>query len=286
MKTKRYSQGQVVLITLLVLTIATTVALSLISRTTTDTTITNQVEESSRAFSAAEAGVEQALAANATGTIGPTGIVGAAGVSYNVLISSIGAKAGLYEFPQKTLKGTTETLWLVAHDQNGALVENPTYTASSIDVCWSKETPIAALEVTLLYKESSAVVDNYRIAKVAYDPDPVRFGSDKFTSTYVAGGCGVNTGTDYRETITFNLLNAGIDPTTDTLIALRIRPLFNDAKIVIDPGGTVIPSQGNQIESTGSTITGTNRKIVVYQQYRSASSVFDAALYSQGAISY
>src|SRR3990172_6897276 len=102
--------GQVVLITLLVLTIATTVALSLISRTTTDTTITAQVEESSRAFNAAEAGIEEALISGG-GTRGAQ--VLAPGVSYAVSVASIGTAVGIYEFPKKTLKGVTETLWLV-----------------------------------------------------------------------------------------------------------------------------------------------------------------------------
>ena len=282
MKYRSSQVGQVVLITLLVLTIATTVALSLISRTTTDTTITAQVEESSRAFSAAEAGIEEALKSG-VGTNGPQVLT--PGVSYAVSVASIGNATGIYEFPKKTAKGTTETLWLVGHDAvTGAINEaDPArYKASTIDVCWSSETTIPALVVTLLYKESSD--GSYNVVKAAYDTDTSRNPANAFTQTYFPDGCG--NGTSYREIINFNSLNASIDPNVDTLIALRIRPLYSDTKISINTeASAILPLQGNRIESTGSTTTGTNRKIVVYQQYRAPSTVFDAALYSQGTIS-
>lgn len=277
---KQTSSGQVVLITLLVLTIATTVALSLISRTTTDTTITNQTEESSQAFSAAEAGIEEVLK---TGTAsGTTQVLTPNVSSYTTLVSTIGNAIGVYVFPKITQKGTTETLWLVKHDSSGSLVETPTYTAPSIDICWSNETVIPALVVTLLYKESAD--NSYRIAKIGYDPSGARAGDNKFTSA-PPGACGSYTGTQYIQTLTFASLNPTVDPTSDTLIALRIRPVYSDTKLAINTaGGMILPQQGNRIESTGATVGGTNRKIVVYQQYRAPSTVFDAAVYSQGAL--
>ncbi len=279
MKQTMKSNGQVVLITLLVLTIATTVALSLIARTTTDTTITSQVQESSRAFSAAEAGIEEALKSGVSNTSVLT-----PGVSYNVTVMPINSAAGIYEFPTKVLRGSTATLWLVSHDATNMAIEDPSnpnrYKNSSIDICWNTDaTTIPALAVTLLYKKSDGT---YRVAKAAFDPDSTRAQSDKFTSAYTAGGCGTNTGTDYRITLTFNTL--GINPLVDTLMELRIRPVYNDATIAIDAGGTELPLQGNKIESTGTTTTGMNRKIVVYQQYRSPSTIFDAALYSEGTL--
>lgn len=277
---RKTSSGQVVLITLLVLTIATTVALSLISRTTTDTTITNQTEESSQAFSAAEAGIEEALK-NGSGTTGAQVLTPNVS-SYTTLVSTIGNATGVYVFPKITQKGATETLWLVNHDSSGSLVETPTYTASSIGICWSNETVIPALVVTLLYKESTD--GSYRVAKIGYDPSGARAAANKFTSSWTPGGCGGNTGTYYKQTLTFSSFNPAIDPATDVLLALRIRPLYSDTTIAIDAGGMKLPQQGNKIESTGVTIGGTNRKIVVYQQYRAPSTVFDAAVYSQGSL--
>ncbi len=276
----RNQRGQVVLITLLVLAVATTVALSLISRTTTDTTITNQIDESSRAFSAAEAGIEEALKSGLGS--GGVQVLSGEGASYNVNVASIGGAAAVLEFPKKTLKGVTETVWLVSHDANGNLVETPTYTASSIDLCWSSESTTPAVVATLLYKESSD--NSYRVAKAAFDPNSTRAAKNKFSSSYTAGGCGGTTQTAYKVTITFSGLDASINPATDTLFMLRVRTLYSDAKLAIDPKNQVLPRQGNKIESTGTTASGINRKIVVYQQYRAPITVFDAAIYSQGSL--
>lgn len=272
--------GQVVLITLLVLTIATTVALSLMSRTTTDTTITNQIEESSRAFSAAEAGIEEALKTGEGS--GGTQVLTGQEASYNVTVASIGGAASVFTFPRKVPKGTTETIWLVNHDSDGLLVETPTYTAASIDVCWSSEVTTPAVVASVLYKESSN--STYRVAKAAFDANSTRAQTNKFSSSYVAGGCGGSSGTDYKSTITFSSLDATINPAVDTLLALRIRPVYSDSRIAIDPGVAILPVQGKQIDSIGTTATGTNRKIVVYQQYRAPATIFDAVLYSQGSI--
>lgn len=280
---KNAQKGQIVLITLLVLAIATTIALSLISRTTNDASITRDVEESSRAFSAAEAGIEEALQ-SATGTNGAVTL--AAGVTYSVTVNTLSGAAGLYELPKKTLQGNTETIWLVDHDQStGAIIESPTYTSPSISVCWSRQsaTQIPALVATLLYKKAGV----YKTVKAVFDPDSVsRSPSNNFTGTYTTGGCGGSTGTNYKATLTFASLNLTepIVPATDTLIALRLRPVYYDSKLYIDSGASALPAQGYIIESTGTTIGGTNRKIIVYQQYRSPSTIFDAALYSEGAL--
>lgn len=274
---KLLRNGQVVLITLLVLTIATTIALSLISRTTTDTSITNQIGESSIAFNAAEAGVEEELK-NATGPTGVAGVIGSAGAVYNVVVTSIGGATGLYAFPKKTLEGNTETLWLLPHT-NGILDETkPAYT-SDIDICWSDESPIkAAIAVTLFFKSGGT----YETTTYAFDSDSPRAQTNQLTAVTQGAGCGVNTGTAYVATIPLSTL-AGAIPGFKPLFA-RIRAVYSDTTIVVNASGTALPQQGNRIESTGST-GGTNRKIVVYQQYRAASTVFDAALYSVNSVS-
>ncbi len=274
-------RGQIVLITLLILTIATTIALSLLSRTTTDTAISKQVEDAARAFSAAEAGIEEALKAG----VSKSGIYELSpGLTYTVNVAFISGTADLYAFPKKTLKGHTETLWLAAHNADGTLDENTTYQSPSLDLCWSSETPVPALVVAILYKESSD--GSYRVLRGAYDADVVRAGTNKFAApTFGVGGCGANTGTTYKQTITFNALNPTVDPTVDKLLAMRIRPVYSDTQIVADPVAA-LPYQGNRIESVGATANGVNRKIIVHQQYRSASTIFDSAIYSQASFSH
>ncbi|OGG30729.1 hypothetical protein A2973_03080 [Candidatus Gottesmanbacteria bacterium RIFCSPLOWO2_01_FULL_49_10] len=277
--THHHESGQILLITLLVLTIATTVVLSLIGRTTTDVSISNQIAESSRAFSAAEAGIEASLK---SGTTGVQTLSGA--TSFDVQRADIGNAAGIYQFPKKVVKGTTETLWLVDHNANGSLDEHPTFTASSLDLCWSSESTIPAMEVTVLYK-TAPPTSEYRVAKGAYDPDPdgARRSANNFsTVTAATGGCGVGTNTTYRQRITFGSFFPVIDPTSDTLLMLRVQPVYSDAAIVVSTVAP-LPLQGTQITSTGSSGTGVSRKIVVFQQFRSPPSIFDSVIYSQGS---
>lgn len=271
--------GQTLLITLLVLTIATTIGLSLVARSTTDTAVSTQVEDSARAFSAAEAGIEEALKSgkSTTFTLSPD-------VTFTVSVTSVGSGLATYEFPQKASRGRTQTLWLVNHADDGTLVEQPTYTSTRIDVCWSSEETTPAVEVTVLYKESTATGDDqYRVVKGAYDSDVARQATNNFvTPTATTGGCGATTGTTYRQRVNFTTLNAEIDPTQDTLIALRVQPIYSDAKIVVTPvAGGELPPQGKRVESVGTTTGGVNRKILVNQEYRAPSELFDYVIYSQ-----
>lgn len=260
------------LITLLVLTVATTIALSLIGRATLDLSMTNQLEESARAFDAAEAGVESALQSGTPAT----NVALANGVTYSVNVNQIGGTTGVYQVARKTTAGSTETLWLVNHDTAGALVETPFYTSPTLDVCW--DNAAAALSVGVLYKDNAG---NYKMARVATDSNAASHANNFSAPTLSSNGCGLTGNLSYR--INFGALgiaNGG----TDTLLALRIRPEYADTTIAVDGGGIGVPKQGNQIESIGTTGTGVSRKVVVYQQYRSAASMFDYVIYSQSSL--
>lgn len=279
MVARRTSQsGQVLLITLLVLTIATVIGLSLIGRTATDTSLTRQVEESARAFNAAEAGIESALKSGSSGTqtLAP-------GLTFSTAVASVGGTQA-YVYPRTVAKGTTATVWLVNHALDGSILETPTYKQTSIYVCWGAATTgEPAASVSILYKESSD--GSYRIAKAALDSNATRRATNFFTAP-TAAPCppALSATTQYYVSYT---MPASVDPTTDTLIALRMRPLYADAKLVVASpvASQLIPYQGKRIESLGTTASGLNRKVVVYQDYRAPGSIFDYVLYSQGAAS-
>lgn len=265
-------RGQILLITLLVLTVATTIALSLIGRATLDLSMSNQLEESTRAFDAAEAGIEQALRSG-TGTSGPSTL--SPGVTYDVSVNSIGGAAGVYQFSHATPENVTETIWLVSHTADGDLDETPFYTSPTIDLCWSQGTTPAALVVAILYREGTD--QTYQVARTAVDPSSR--GNNFDMTGITTNGCGLSY---YRKVINFASLGLTLNGASrDTLLALRIRPIYADATLAVDGGAFGIPRQGNVIESTGSTATGITRKVIVYQQYRSALTVFDSVVHSQ-----
>lgn len=274
-------KGQIALIALLVLTIAVTVGLSLVARSTTNVAVTRDMEESTRAFSAAEAGVEESLK---SGLSGSAVMDASFGVSYTTTIASVsGAANAPFTFPRKTPRGETETLWLVNHKEGGVVDDStPLYTSPSIIICWDG-TPKPALIATLLYKRSSDGA--YVVGKAALDADSVRAGTNKFTAlASPVPACGTLS-MPYVSSVTFASMSPGINPATDVLIALRIRPVYSDAQIAVVPSQN-LPYQVNHIQSVGQTQSGVNRKIEVFQQYRSPSSIFDAAVYSEDSFAH
>lgn len=269
------------LITILVMTVATTIALSLIGRATTDLSMSNQLTESSRAFNAAEAGVEEILKTGEN----HKALVLSPGVQFDVTRSDIGGGAGVYQMLHKTPKGVTETLWMVDHDATGAIVESPpAFTSNTLNICWSMESVHPALVVAVLYKEGTD--GTYKVARVPLDFNAASHGDNFISAVTSPNGCGLTN--YYQRQITFSSLGItlGLAAGDDTLIALRIRPEYADTNIAVDPLGVSIPKQGNQIVSNGTTDTGITRRVVVYQQYRSASSIFDSAIYSQAGFGH
>lgn len=267
--------GQIVLMTLLILTVAVTLVLAFIGRTTTNTAITSQLEDSARAFNAAEAGVESALKSGANSTATLTG-----GEKFDVKVTAIGGATGVYEFPKKTTTDSTETLWLVGHNGDGSINESSRYTGNTMTLCWSQETVMPALSLSVLYKRSGV----YYVARAAYDADPTRRALNSFFAPTSSGtGCGkpnMNVH-DIDFSLDFNISIA-----TDTVVMLRMRPVYGPASILVDPLTNTLPLQAKRIESTGSVTAGSTRKIVVYQLYKTPPSLFDAVLYSQSPLSH
>ena len=165
MKKHTAQNGQVLLIVLLVMVVGLTMGLSVASRSTTDVKISNQLEQSSQAFSAAEAGIESALKGDiAISTCGSSPAGGLGSASYSVCVDPANATSGLFRL-NNISKADTFTLWLTSHDSSGNLQLGPSfdYSGSSLDLCWNGN---AALETTIVYYDGS----NYKVKKGTYDP--------------------------------------------------------------------------------------------------------------------
>ena len=262
-------EGQALLISLLVLSVATTVVLALIGRTTTTVSVTAQTEESAKALAAAEAGIEQALMAG-TGVSGSYTVAGSA-YTYVVDQFAIGGGTGVYSFPAKTLKGTTEILWLSPHNSLGILDESGSNDYNQgLSICWSSESTVPAIVVSLLYINGGS----YRIARAAFDPTASVRGNSFSSNVTYGTNCGFQN--YYKADMSF------ISPANINL-ALRIRPVYNDTQIAIQTDGLPmnIPAQGFRYESIGTFESGTTRKVLVNQFFRGPDTIFDYVLYSQ-----
>lgn len=282
----RFYKGQVLLITVLIVSIAVTIALSLIGRSVTDVSMSRNLEESARAFSAAEAGIEEALRTNVRQT--NTSFTSQAGYTSDIAV--LGNTTGVYTLPTITLS-QADTVWLVDHNNENGIDFPPSYfyPNATIDICWNhvpEGSLIPALEVAIYYKSGV----NYLVQRGGYDPDAARRPANHFASVTdydnIAEGCG-GMNDVYRQTVSIPT-GVGIVP-----LFMRIRPYYGNATVSVAPiGGDKLPKQGvevssvgcTQITASGCTEGGVTRKIVVRRQYPGAATIFDYSIYSQGSL--
>ena len=265
---KRFARqsGQALLIVLLVMAVGLTIALSIVSRSVTDIRISQGEEESARAFSAAEAGIEESLRAGSA--ISPD----LEGISIQVTETERGG-GDSFVFDSTIDEGDTQTVWLVPHDSDGNLVLSPYYTEGTIDVCWQETDPETALEAAIFYQDPAG---NYKVARGAYD-DQASSRGEGFDSPD-SDQCSI---LDRKKEL--NLAGFGITPSVDTLIALRLRPLYNQAEVGVEGAGGdggLIPTQEKCFESTATTENGVTRKVRQCQSFPAPPAIFDYVLFS------
>jgi len=161
-------KGQAVLIILLIIAVVLTIGLSTISSSTTDIKVSQQTEESSRAFYVAESGLEEAFLLNAA----PTGTIG--NIDYTVTKSTKGGENETeFLFPYQVSAGDPQTVWLIGHKEADGAIDDPStaYDESKgkLKVCWGNPAEKSAMMITLVYESGG-----YKIARYNYDPDPSR----------------------------------------------------------------------------------------------------------------
>lgn len=265
---RQVRSGQTVLIIVLVMTIALTVGLSLINRTTTDIRVTSQFEDSARAFSAAEAGIEQSLATfqNAQGQYDN-------GLTYVSTVSDLGTDITPYQLPLTTTRvGQAGTVFLTGHTSTGAIDWNTRFSGS-LYFCWKQATDsdsMPAIELTVFRKTPTGT---YSTVRYVYDPLSRNNG---FTRTFDTNDCGTGlSGMAAAEIWIPNSPAAGF---------FHVRPYYSNALVYVKGVNSTLPPQGNTITSTGSIPGGATRKITVVRLFKTPPSLFDYVLYSEGDI--
>lgn len=256
---KLKESGQALIIVILTMVVALTVGLSVATRSITTVRISTSEEESSQAFSAAEAGIEEVLKSNVSMA------------SENILPNNARYQATLVipvsttEFlvPALTLKDDTVQIWLSNY---------PDYSGKyngSITLFWGDpgdSCPNAsAIEVILF---SGTNVNNPGVNRFALDPCTR---GNNFT--FVSGGSGNVGGVDFRNSYSISVSNG---------IILRIIPLYKNTNLAVR-GTSALPSQGKDVTSTGKVTSGQGdivRKIRVFQLNPALPYIFDHAIFS------
>jgi len=285
--------GQALLIILLAMATLTTVVMSIVSRSISEVEITNREEESLRAFSAAEAGIEQALVTAAVGTSVsdnlevPTTPNNQTGISeYNADVSSFPAALNSFTYPVEMLSGESVTIWLVTRDGNTIYdcSSQPCYSGNSIQLCWGEDGIAAtnpqapAVIVSYAFEDSSG---NLALTQMAYDPNSSRRSSNNFSPASTSPSCTID-GVTYSFQTTMDLNALGLPVGTPGRVKyMRVKSLYNtsSAQRIGISSASNFPPQGKVVTSVGKSGNST-RKIEAYLLNPTIPSLFESAIYS------
>ncbi len=257
-KSSRQS-GQIAIIILLIMIVLLTIGLSLATRTTQEVFLSQQEDESTRVFNAAESGVENALSQNFSGisaqtTLSDTNVVG------DVTTTTTITPRGVLE--TQITQGTTVHL-----DLTGLAANAP------ITVEWSRERSCdnsASFIASIYYLDAGITKVSHQVFGPA-SPCSGERASDDFEQV------SLDSGTDgYSYRYTFNL------PANS--LFLRLKSVYNDSPLRIT--GAESSNQFFVIRSEADNDLGNeNRTIEVGRSLSTAPSFMDYAIYSGGELS-
>jgi len=285
----RPQSGQALLIILLAMTVVVTLGLSVVSRSISDVSITTEQEDALRAFSAAEAGIEEIIVSSVPIGSTTSRAVSNAGdpneIAYSATVKRFPENASEFVYPVEIGSGDSATVWLKEHDANG----NPTgasYNRAAINILWGKPDSSlrqTAIEISVFYIESS----NGRLQVARQVVDPRRqIDTNAPDATMPSAQARLSDGTQYRyyEQLVFSS-DLGANPVVDQLVSMDVRFIYNRdsnqplAVTTVTPTH-FLPSQGTYIESVGTSGDAT-RKVLVSQLYPHVPSIFNSAISSK-----
>lgn len=300
------SQGQVVIILLLIMTVSLAIGLSIIGRSISDISTSTNVENSSRAFSAAEAGIEKAMQqgqsnAQENVSIAVTDLGNNASADATASLNLPLSRKGI-EYPP-IAKDSVAQFWLSNLEPNASFSFLSKYTLTSFKLYFgdsaldysgvnSGDKPAVEVNV-ILTNGTSYLARRYFIDSDNSRADLSRFGK----CTYILG----STTLDHLQAVTNEnttpskfYCSVTIDYSENTgyyPVIARVRPLLSNkphpiALISSDPSSTngILPWQANVYTSTGSS-GNTQRKIRVFETKKNIQFFFDYALFSASQLS-
>ena len=253
--------GQILILVLLVVVVALAVGLSVASRNITNLRTSTQTEQSQRAFSAAEGGVEDVLShllAVAPAVGGQTILsVPVGNLTANVLVASSGTyqqvvdEGNVAQIDLQTGTGSVQIEWAINSDTSE-----------------SSNDKIASIEITQVNGSGGS----YSSTRSAYAGVGGRANESGFLSSYNCPS------TDFAHCVQITL--------NPNPLLLRIRPFWNKATIKVSPGpGGTLPAQTYNLTSTANTQLGITRKVQVSRSAKpQLPAVFDYVLFSEGDI--
>ena len=281
MTTNVKQSGQVVIMLLLIMVVVLTIGLSIAARSTTDVGISTLTEQSSRAFAAAEAGLEQALKDPSNGILltGLTSNVGEGKFSV-IQVAQAGPR---FAFPGGVVRDDPIQVWL----SNYPDLSDLSLTGKPLRIYWGQagtsyncnatDPKAPALEYTYIYSSGGT----YSTTHGFFD------GCGSLRS----GASGFSAPESGSYTLTTNLGDQTYQYRTPEFTLsgnpklLRVRLLYNDTAVpvAVESIQANLPQQGSLLESTGE-YGDTKRKIQVFRSYPRLPGIFDYVLFAGGSV--
>ncbi len=176
------SSGQALLVVLLSMAAVLTLILSVSSRSVVEIKTSTYEEDSARAFSAAEAGVEQALLRGSYSNDPDLDDTGTFNVSYEADVTTPNVGDDGYNHVKAVAAGETVTFWFVDHDGNDLFCGNCLKSDTIEKLCWGSGlydagNPPPAIEVSVYFDEAapSAIngdFSNVKVSRKAFEANP------------------------------------------------------------------------------------------------------------------
>lgn len=270
-------KGQALLVVILIMAVSLTVGLSMVARSITNSRTSNEEENSQRAFSAAEAGIQFASQSAVMLNINK-------GIQFNNYASATASATVVGNTPLLVLDGGDGVqqdqgvdLWLMNHDTSNystALSGNLTVYWQGNTSCTAVGSPsqinTPALEFLLLTGSSAnaAVLTHYVI-----DPCATNRNNNFSNTSLTLSTSGISS----SDCSTYNITNCSSYNLSTTIsnisngLLMRIVPLYAGTLIAVkatNSSGSPInlPKQGTQVTSLGAA-GGTQRELIYYQGY-------------------
>ena len=296
--------GQALIIILMAMAVVLTLVLSSVSRSVTDIRITTEEEESLRAFSAAEAGVEQALLElSTTGSFTPSGGF-FPDASYEV-VEDPSPVGSVYQYPRSLEPGESATIWFVGQDMNGDLFceddhgNNICIRPSVIKLCYGDNNgydPPPEVEIQIYYdptygpgaEDPPSSIDNLGPSgEIDGDFSSIQLNT---RNPSPQDGCNV-TGFEDNYAYRIPVINPAGSPCNNNnricILAIKVKSLYANRglPIAIEVAGAQpsLPAQGAMISSTG-TSGESQRRLNVEYNLSNIPGIFDTTLFSNSAL--
>lgn len=242
--------GQILILVLLIVVVALSVGLSVASRNITNLRTSTQSEQSQRAFSAAEGGVEDVLS-NLSNIAGNPSVASESGLDLSVPVGEITANVNVK---------ASNIFEAVIEDGTVGQVNLDGY-GGNITVEWIKtddssenSSPRASMEFTFVCENSSCLgtsgTGSFSQHRLAYQAEDIS-GQSGFSQ------CTRNpSGSDFYCKVTVDV------PSSSNAKFVRLRPFWKKATIRVT-GGNNFPVQTYDVVSTATTELGITRKVQV-----------------------